>query len=44
MPMKREDMVFTVAKLEGWWWIVSDKPALEVPHEEWHWKTAYSYA
>ncbi|UKS27938.1 GyrI-like domain-containing protein [Paenibacillus sp. HWE-109] len=29
---------FTVAKLEGLWWVESDKDALEVPREEWHWK------
>ena len=27
-----------MAKLEGLWWVESDKPALEVPREEWQWK------
>ncbi|MEM3737024.1 MAG: GyrI-like domain-containing protein [Candidatus Bathyarchaeia archaeon] len=27
-----------VPKLEGLWWVESDKPALEVPREEWRWK------
>ncbi len=38
MPMKKEGKDFTVAKLEGLWWVESDKPALEVPREEWQWK------
>ncbi len=38
MPMKKEGKDFTVAKLEGLWWVESDKPALEVPREEWKWK------
>ncbi len=29
---------FAVAKLEGLWWVDSDKPALEVPRDEWRWK------
>ncbi len=29
---------FGVAKLEGLWWVTSDKPALEVPRSQWHWK------
>lgn len=36
--MKKEGKDFTVAKLEGLWWLESDKPALEVPREEWRWK------
>ena len=38
MPMKKEGKDFTVAKLEGLWWVESDKPALEVPREKWRWK------
>lgn len=38
MQMKKEGRDFTVAKLEGLWWVESDKPALEVPREEWRWK------
>lgn len=29
---------FAVAKLEGFWWVKSNKPALEVPRKEWYWK------
>ena len=29
---------FGVPKLEGLWWVDSDKPALEVPRNEWQWK------
>ncbi|MCC3372629.1 GyrI-like domain-containing protein [Cohnella sp. REN36] len=35
---KKENQDFTVPKLEGLWWVESDKYALEVPREEWHWK------
>ncbi|AGK61707.1 hypothetical protein Asulf_01736 [Archaeoglobus sulfaticallidus PM70-1] len=35
---KREGKDFVVPKLEGLWWVESDKPALEVPREEWRWK------
>jgi len=38
MMMKREKRDFTVAKLEGQWWVDSDKPYTEVPREEWRWK------
>ncbi|MFZ5933092.1 MAG: GyrI-like domain-containing protein [Patescibacteria group bacterium] len=38
MPMKKEGKDFTVAKLEGLWWVESDKPFKEVPREEWQWK------
>ena len=38
MPMKKEGKDFTVPKLEGLWWVESDKPPLEVPREEWKWK------
>ena len=31
-------MDFTVPKLEGLWWVNSDKPALEVVRNEWQWK------
>jgi hypothetical protein len=36
--MKREGGDFTVAKLEGLWWVDSDKPFTEVPRQEWRWK------
>lgn len=35
---KKEGKDFGVPKLEGLWWVESDKPALEVPREEWRWK------
>ncbi|MBS7630407.1 GyrI-like domain-containing protein [Candidatus Bathyarchaeota archaeon] len=35
---KKQDNDFGVPKLEGLWWVESDKPALEVPREEWRWK------
>ncbi|MFQ6083184.1 MAG: helix-turn-helix transcriptional regulator [Candidatus Aminicenantia bacterium] len=38
MAMKKEGKDFTVTKLEGLWWVDSDKPYLEVPREEWQWK------
>ena len=38
MLMKKEGKDFTVAKLEGLWWIDSDKPWYKVPREEWRWK------
>jgi len=38
MLMKKEGKDFTVAKLEGLWWVDSDKPYTEVPREEWGWK------
>ena len=38
MLMKKEGKDFTVAKLEGLWWVDSDKPWFEVPREEWRWK------
>jgi len=36
--MKKEGRDFTVAKLEGLWWVDSDRPYIEVPREEWRWK------
>ncbi len=36
--MKKAGRDFTVAKLEGLWWVESDKFYLEVPREEWRWK------
>jgi len=36
--MKKVGRDFTVAKLEGLWWVESDRPYLEVPREEWRWK------
>jgi hypothetical protein len=38
MLMKKEGKDFTVAKLEGLWWVDSDKPYTETPREEWRWK------
>ena len=38
MLLKKEGKDFTVAKLEGLWWVDSDKPYTEVPREEWRWK------
>ena len=35
---KKAEKDFTVAKLEGLWWVKSNKPALEIPHAEWYWK------
>lgn len=35
---KKSGKDFAVAKLEGLWWVKSNKPALEVPRKEWHWK------
>ena len=35
---KKENKDFVAAKLEGLWWVEPDKPALEVPREEWKWK------
>jgi len=35
---KKQDKDFGVPKLEGLWWVESNKPALEVPREEWRWK------
>lgn len=35
---KKEGKDFTVAKLEGLWWVKSNRPALEVPRGEWYWK------
>ncbi|MFQ6087712.1 MAG: GyrI-like domain-containing protein [Candidatus Methanofastidiosia archaeon] len=38
MAMKKEGKDFTVPKLEGLWWVDSDKSYLEVPREEWRWR------
>jgi len=35
---KKSGKDFVVSKLEGLWWVESDKSALEVPREEWRWK------
>ena len=35
---KKDGRDFAVAKLEGLWWVKSNKPTLEVPREEWYWK------
>jgi hypothetical protein len=38
MLMKKYGKDFTVAKLEGLWWVESNKPWIEIPREEWRWK------
>jgi hypothetical protein len=35
---KAQGRDFGVPKLEGLWWVESDRPALQVPYEEWCWK------
>lgn len=35
---KKQGRDFTVAKLEGLWWVDSDEDALDVPREQWRWK------
>tara|TARA_Y100000310_G_C20623124_1_gene784397 strand:+ start:133 stop:735 length:603 start_codon:yes stop_codon:yes gene_type:complete len=35
---KNQGKDFAVPKLEGLWWVKSNKPALEVPRDEWYWK------
>ena len=35
---KSQEKDFGVPKLEGLWWVKSNKPALEVPRSEWYWK------
>ena len=35
---KKQGKDFGVPKLEGLWWVKSNKPALEVPRSEWYWK------
>jgi len=35
---KKRGKDFTVPKLEGLWWVKSQKPVLEVPRKEWSWK------
>lgn len=35
---KKQGKDFAVPKLEGLWWVNSDKPALEVPRKEWQWR------
>ena len=35
---KKQGKDFGVPKLEGLWWVESDRPALEVPREDWRWK------
>lgn len=35
---KKQGKDFAVPKLEGLWWVESDRPPLEVPREEWQWK------
>lgn len=35
---KKQEQDFGVPKLEGLWWVKSNKPALEVSRSEWYWK------
>lgn len=35
---KKLETDFAVPKLEGLWWVNSEKSALEIPKSEWHWK------
>lgn len=35
---KKQGKDFGVPKLEGLWWVESDRPALKVPREDWRWK------
>lgn len=35
---KKQGKDFGVPKLEGLWWVKSNKPALEVPRSEWYWE------
>ncbi|GAB2643627.1 GyrI-like domain-containing protein [Nocardia goodfellowii] len=35
---KAAEQDFVVPKLEGLWWVESDRPPLTVPREEWHWQ------
>lgn len=35
---KKEEKDFGVPKLEGLWWVESNKPALEIPRSQWYWK------
>ena len=35
---KKADNDFGVPKLEGLWWVEGNRPALEVPRNEWRWK------
>jgi len=35
---KKQEMDFAVPKLEGLWWVNSEKNALKVPRSEWYWK------
>ncbi len=36
--LKEQGNDFGVPKLEGLWWVESNKPALEIPRNEWCWK------
>ncbi len=35
---KKDGNDFAVPKLEGLWWVESDKPFIEIPRSEWHWQ------
>ncbi|MCK5559738.1 MAG: hypothetical protein KAJ51_04065, partial [Thermoplasmata archaeon] len=36
--LKKTGKDFAVPKLEGLWWVESEKPFDEIPREEWHWQ------
>jgi hypothetical protein len=36
--LANETVPFLVPPLEGLWWVDDDRPALEVPREEWRWQ------
>jgi hypothetical protein len=36
--LAKETMSFLVPPLEGLWWVDDDRPALEVPREQWRWQ------
>jgi hypothetical protein len=35
--LAEETLPFCLPRLEGLWWVDDDRPALEVPREEWRW-------
>ncbi len=35
---KKQGQDFAVPKLEGLWWVKSNKPALKAPRSEWYWE------
>jgi hypothetical protein len=36
--LAEEAAAFLISPLEGLWWVDDDRPALEVPREEWRWQ------